>query len=184
MAEEEERLQDPDRKFFRRVLKGFKAIEDGPIRGTYPPSFANTPHPDEAFAVIDKSNTIDNIVEFMVETNRKFLVEYLEDHDNYTHHKLERSCSVQDLDSFCMAWRSKNKKDRVRQLHEWFEEHPSLRSTNPNTIRQRLTNYFLIHLERIPDEEVIETGTITELIEHRTGFQITQKEPQSPMDFE
>jgi hypothetical protein len=186
MAEEDqhERLPDPDKKFFKRVLKAFDKIEEGPAIGTYPPDIFRTPHKDQAQMVIDKSNTIDNIVEFMVETNRKFLVEYLEDHDNYTHHKLERNCSIQDLDSFCMVWRGKNKKERVRQLNEFFEEHPLLRSTNPNIIRQRLTNYFLLHLERVPDEEVIASGTITELIEHRTGFQITQKEPTSPLDFD
>jgi hypothetical protein len=184
MAEEEERLPDPDQKFFKRVLKGFQKLEDGPIKGTYPPNVLHTTHREEAFAVIDKSNTIDNIVEFMVETNRKFLVEYLEDHDNYNLHDLESKCSMEDLSTFSIIWNGKTKRQRTRQLHDFFQEHPLLRSTNPNIIRQRLANYFLLHLERVPDEEVIATGTITELIEQKTGFQISQKEPTSPLDFD
>jgi hypothetical protein len=86
----------------------------------------------------------DDPLEYLLEKFPQLVRNFLADHENYSKQKFRDSVNVDTMDLMPFPFRSAIRKERIKELQNFLEENPELKTNNPILLRQRLCNHFLM----------------------------------------
>jgi hypothetical protein len=120
---------------------------DGEAVGLPVFNFVQQEQIEEYTKIIAACQYIDGPIEYILETNPQMMRSYLTDFMGYSKQKLRDSVNAKQLDSIPFPYKTTTKLERIKELYQFLEENPELRTTNPNILRQRIANHFLLQLQ-------------------------------------
>jgi hypothetical protein len=89
----------------------------------------------------------DDPMEYLLEKFPQLVRDFLRDHENYSKLKFRDTIHSDQMELMPFPFRSAVRKERIKELMQFLEENPELKTNNPILLRQRLCNHFLIKVQ-------------------------------------